>query len=245
MFLNTSLMVIPKERMTGRPSMLSPLNTQTSPPWCAPTESIWRKRLTLEISVLKFDFAKNPNTRRRAHKEYESRLAKNAPVLQKIIQLRHQIASNLGYSSWSHYITEVNTVKNPDTVIKARISLDAFNTSTDMQRPTQFLTDLRDRLLPVATREREVLLELKKEEHREKGYPTDDGFHVWDHGYYRQKYLKKSFNLDINLVKEYFPVSSVVPKIIDIFQKLFKIEFKKMDNDKKEGHVWHAGNVSV
>jgi hypothetical protein len=84
------------------------------------------------------------------------------------------------------------------------------------------------------------LLKLKQEEHAEKGYQFDGKFYIWDHSYYEQKFLQSSLKLDDNLVKEYFPVSVIVPQIIQIYQNLFSIKFVKM-----KGKNWHSGNPSV
>jgi hypothetical protein len=36
-------------------------------------------------------------------------------------------------------------------------------------------------LRPVGEKEREILLRLKKEEHKERGLPFDDEFYIWDY----------------------------------------------------------------
>lgn len=45
------------------------------------------------------------------------------------------------------------------------------------------MDDLEAKLQPVAVKEREVLLALKKEEHEKRGLPFDGEFYIWD---YRQ-----------------------------------------------------------
>jgi Zn-dependent oligopeptidase len=48
-------------------------------------------------------------------------------------------------------------------------------------------------------------------------------------------YLEKTLSLDDALIKEYFPVSVVVPAILEIYQNLLGVRFHKV-NDKQ---AWH------
>ncbi|THH01901.1 hypothetical protein EW026_g869 [Hermanssonia centrifuga] len=162
-----------------------------------------------------FKFAENPETRKRAFEGYESRLAVNVPVMSKFLDLRRKIASLLGYDTWADYVTEVRMIKNSKSAL-------------------EFLTDLEQKLRPVALKEREILLAMKQEEHNEKGLPFDGEFYVWDYRYYDRKYIEKSLDLDDTLVKEYFPVDTVVPAILDIYQNLLGVNFVPA-----KGETWH------
>ncbi|KAI8969624.1 Metalloprotease [Trametes punicea] len=162
-----------------------------------------------------FKFAENPETRRTAYERFENRLAINASVMSKFLDLRRQIAKILGYPTWADYITEVKMVKNAKGV-------------------REFLTDLEQKLRPVGLKDRETLLALKKKEHEEKGLPFDGEFYLWDYRYYDRKYLEESLSLDDQLVKEYFPVSVVVPAILEIYQNLLGVKFIEMN-----GETWH------
>ncbi|KAG9227507.1 metalloendopeptidase [Pleurotus ostreatus] len=163
-----------------------------------------------------FKFAENPETRKRAQEAHESRLAINVPLLDKALELRRKIAALLGYDTWADYITEVKMIKNAKGVF-------------------DFLDDLENKLRPVGLKEREILLELKKKEHEEKGYPFDGQFYLWDYRYYDRLYIEKSLDLDDSLVKEYFPVSVVVPTILDIYQNLLGVRFEEI----KGSSIWH------
>ena len=83
------------------------------------------------------------------------------------------------------------------------------------------------------------MLKLKEKEHTEKGYPFDGQFYIWDYRYYDQKFIQSSLNLDESLVKEYFPVSVIVPQIIQIYQDLLSIKFVEIKGDS-----WHPGSIS-
>ena len=99
-----------------KPSMTSPSKLQISSQWYVPIESGRCQQLTLEPQTLKFKFAENPETRRRAHEGYDNRLAINAPLLETILDLRRQITKLLEYPTWADYITEVKMVKTAANV---------------------------------------------------------------------------------------------------------------------------------
>ena len=92
-------------------------------------------------------------------------------------------------------------------------------------------------MYPVGIKDREVLLALKKKEHEEKGLAFDGEFYNWDYRYYDRKYTEESLSLDEMTVKEYFPVSTVVPAILDIYQNLLAVQFEEIQNPS----TWHPG----
>ena len=98
------------------------------------------------------------------------------------------------------------------------------------------MSDLENKLRPVGLKDRETLLALKKEEHAEKGYPFDGEFYIWDYRYYDRKFIEKSLDLDDSLVKAYFPVTTVVPTILDIYQRLLSVRFAPLETE-----TWHPG----
>ncbi|KAF8970809.1 metallopeptidase MepB [Flammula alnicola] len=162
------------------------------------------------------EHAENPETRKRAQEGYESRSAINTPVLAKALELRRKIASLLGYKTWADYVTEVKMVKSGKGV-------------------EDFLNGVEEKLLPIGIKDREKLLAMKKKEHEDKGLPFDNKLYTWDFGYYNTKYVKETLDLDGTLIKEYFPVSVVVPTILEIYQNLLAVRFEEM----KDASVWH------
>ena len=102
---------------------------------------------------------------------------------------------------------------------------------------SQFVNDLEAKLYPVGINDREVLLALKKKEHEEKGFAFDGEFYIWDYRYYDRKYIEETLSLDDMVVKEYFPVSTVVPAILGIYQNLLGVHFKEI----QDASTWHPG----
>ena len=106
---------------------------------------------------------------------------------------------------------------------------------------SQFVNDLEAKLRPVGIKDREVLLALKKKEYEEKGLAFDGEFYIWDYRYYDRKYIDEFLSLDDMIVKEYFPVSTVVPAILDIYQNLLGVQFEAIQNPS----TWHPGMLYV
>ncbi|KAG6380326.1 hypothetical protein JVT61DRAFT_8436 [Boletus reticuloceps] len=175
-----------------------------------------------------FKHANDPKTREAAQQAFDDRLANNVGYLDTALRLRRQIAEILQYDSWADYITEVKMVKSAANAKK-------------------FLDGLKAHLDPLGTQERATLLGLKKEVHTKRGLPIDDNLYIWDYRhahleiysslYYDRLYVERNLDLDDSLVKEYFPVSVVVPAILDIYQNLLGVKFVEITGDARD--VWH------
>lgn len=81
-----------------------------------------------------------------------------------------------------------------------------------------------------------MLLDLKKEEHSLKGLPFDGELYMWDYRYYHRRLIERTLQLDDQKVKEHFPVTTVVPAILDIYQNLLGVKFVEI-----QGETWHPG----
>jgi len=97
------------------------------------------------------------------------------------------------------------------------------------------LAELEQRLRPLGEEERQTLLKLKSDELKARGEPFDGEFYLWDYRYYDRLYLEKNLALDDALVKEYFPVSVVIPTILEIYQNLLGVRFYEV----KDAKTWH------
>ncbi|KAF7314194.1 Metallopeptidase MepB [Mycena kentingensis (nom. inval.)] len=162
-----------------------------------------------------FEYANNPETRRRAYEGYESRLAINVPHLEKFLALRRDVAKILSYPTWADYRTEVRMAGSAKAVV-------------------DFLDDLERKLKPMGAKDRETLLAMKKAEYEDLGLVFDGEINIWDYRFYDRKFSQDTLGLDEMLVKEYFPVSIVVPAIMDIYQTMLGVRFEEV-----KGSTWH------
>jgi len=99
---------------------------------------------------------------------------------------------------------------------------------------TEFLDELERKMRPVGMKDRDALLALKKEECERLNLPFDGQLYIWDYRYYDRKFVEKNLALDDSVVKEYFPVSVVVPTILKIYQNLLGVRFEEV-----KGTLWH------
>ena len=64
--------------------------------------------------------------------------------------------------------------------------------------------------------------------------------------YYDRLWLEKNLALDDEKVKEYFPVTKVVPAILEIYRELLNVRFYKVPRTEEAGgSTWHEGASSV
>lgn len=110
----------------------------------------------------------------------------------------------------------------------------------DSKTVMAFLNDLLKQLQPIGKSEREKLLQLKKEECEKRGVEFDPTFYFWDYRYYDRLLVEQTLALDQEKVKEYFPVSVVVPKVLDIYKQLLNVEFQRVPKEHG-GATWHEG----
>lgn len=124
-------------------------------------------------------------------------------------------------------------VKSGDNIKK--VCPMCFGLAMPLSSLFQFLADLEQRLRPLGVEERQTLLKLKSDELKARGELFDGEFYLWDYRYYDRLYLEKNLALDDALVKEYFPVSVVVPAILEIYQNLLGVRFYQV----KDAKIWH------
>ncbi|XP_038984277.1 probable thimet oligopeptidase [Phoenix dactylifera] len=151
------------------------------------------------------------STRKLVAVTYGQRCGKeNLDILENLVQLRHKCARLLGYSNYADFAIEPRM---------ARTSSKVF----------EFLEDVSVKVSNLATRELNVLGDLKR---KEEG---DSPFGMEDLLYYMRRVEEEQLDLDLGEVKQYFPVNLVLSGIFKIFQDLFGLKFEEI----KDVDVWH------
>ncbi|MGI6455452.1 MAG: M3 family metallopeptidase [bacterium] len=155
--------------------------------------------------------ARNEDTRRQVlTARYNLAREKNIPLLQKIVELRTQIARKLGYDSWADYKTEIKMAKSEKSV-------------------SEFLQQLKEHLRPKFEAEMEIYRKLKAEETGEEN-PT---VNMWDWRYYRNQYMKKEYDVDMEALKVYFPYAQTLEGMFNIYETIFGISIEQIENPCK------------
>lgn len=136
----------------------------------------------------------------------------NSTHIEKIRGLRKRQAELLGYKNYATMSMETKMIK---TVENAK---EMFTTLLKHAGPIQQteITTLQD-------------------------FANDSGFkhklEIYDILYWQRKYLKSNYNLDENIIREYFTLSNVLNGLFEISEKLFNIKIA----ERKNVEVWHSG----
>lgn len=81
-----------------------------------------------------------------------------------------------------------------------------------------FLEDLSVKLDPLYHHELNKLKSLKS---NAKNEPIDH-LNPWDVLYYQKKLLKTEYNVDDELVRQYFPLQTVVKGVLEVYQEILR-----------------------
>ena len=129
----------------------------------------------------------------------------NQEIVLKMIRLKAELASLLGYPTFGHYILEERMAENPDSVMS-------------------FLNDLLEKSMPKAKEEFKEIKEFMKS----KG--VDHELQRWDWSYYSEKLRKEKYELDDELIKPYFKLENVISGVFQTAERLFGISFEENKN---------------
>jgi thimet oligopeptidase len=150
--------------------------------------------------------ARNAEARLRLYRAYRNReAAHNGPLLAEAVRLRDEEAKLLGYATHADFVTEVLMSRSAANV-------------------RRFLDDLRDRLRPLRDRNYAQLTELKRQETGDPKAALDP----WDLGYYLNALKKRDYALDDEAIRQYFPASTVVAGMFQVYQRLLGVRFEEV-----------------
>ena len=134
----------------------------------------------------------------------------NAENIEKIIALRNEKASLLGFANYAEYSIASKMVDSPEQVI-------------------DFIDKLAEKSRPSAKQDYEQLCNFAKNEH---GVGT---LCAWDIAYYSNKLKKKLFDFSEEDLKPYFPADVAVPGLFEVTGRLFGLKITKIE----DADVWH------
>jgi thimet oligopeptidase len=159
-------------------------------------------------------FSNSEETRKELYSMFNNRAARNnLEVLIKVLMLRKEMAELLGFKTYADYRVGDRMAKLPQNV-------------------WDFENNLVDKLKEKARMDYDELLTVKR---AKLGDETIDVIQPWESGYYNNILLKEKYDLDQNLVKEYFPTNDVFDGLFQIAQHLFGVQFEEV----KDPSVWN------
>ncbi len=159
-------------------------------------------------------YSNSEETRKELYSMFLNRASKdNLEILIKVLALRKQMAELLGYKTYAEYRVGDRMAKLPQNV-------------------WDFENNLIDKLKEKARIDYDELLSIKR---AKLGSDTIKVIQPWESGYYNNILLKEKYDLDQNLVKEYFETNNVIDGFFQITQHLFGVEYEEVQNPS----VWH------
>jgi metallopeptidase MepB len=105
--------------------------------------------------------AVEPETRKKVFLGNENKCNENVARFKKALELRDESARLLGFKNHAEFRLDTKMAKTPEKVLT-------------------FLNDLRTRLTPGGRKERQVLVDLKAEELKERGKEFNGKYYLWD-----------------------------------------------------------------
>ncbi len=141
---------------------------------------------------------------------------KNIEILQQALGLRQKMAKLLGFKNWADYKINGRMAKDSENVLK-------------------FLNDLASRFSKKMEEEKKRLLLYKRSLMKDEGE-----LQSYDLGYINYQIKKENFDLDDEVIREYFPTDVVLAGLFDIYSNLLGVRFSEV----KEKTSW-APNVKL
>ncbi len=178
-------------------------------------EGSWVFTLHFPSYIPFMTYADNRYLREKLFRAYGSKAFKgnehdNQEIILKKVRLRQERAKLLGYHSHAHFVLEERMAESPRKV-------------------RDFLENLLTHAKPVAQKE---VQDLEAYAHNFGNELDKEAAELrrWDVAYYSEKLKKEKFAVDDEMLKPYFPLPAVVDGVFKVANKLYGLNFTKLDN---------------
>jgi thimet oligopeptidase len=159
-------------------------------------------------------YSTSGNARQALYRAFRSRgYPANIAVLDRMLALRHEYATLLGYRSWAHYVTEDKMIRT-DTAAREFI----------------------ERVAAIAeTRARQDYAELLRRKRQDE--PATQEVHDWERDFYEERIKLERYRVDSQAMRAFFPYEKVKQGLLDVTARLFGIEYRRVE----AATVWAPG----
>ncbi|MCV2401808.1 oligopeptidase A [Marinomonas sp. C2222] len=170
----------------------------------------WLFTLDLPSYIPVASYADNAALREEMYRAFSTRASDqggdvkfdNAPLIDEILALRHEMAEILGFENYAELSVATKMADNGQQII-------------------DFLQDLADKSKPSAEQDLEQLKKFAKEEN------GVDELNVWDITYYSEKLREHKYSISQEELRPYFPMNKVLSGLFHVAQTLFGIEIRE------------------
>ena len=142
----------------------------------------------------------------------------NTKLLEQLCYWRHKYAVLRGFNNHASSIQKYCTAKNPSNVMS-------------------FYSELIPKFQNLWNKEKTEILKLKLKDCTDNGESFNGQLKYWDVEYYTEKILVNHFNVDREILREYFPVNKVVEGLFEIFEQIFCLQISRCKKSKMKGFV--------
>lgn len=161
-------------------------------------------------------YADNRDLREKMYKGYTSQASSgeynNYPVIAEIVTLRGQKAKLLGFNTFADYMTDAVMAKTVD------------NAENLLMQIWQ----------PAIARVKEEVAEMQQLSNKEGNTFT---IQPWDYYYYAEKVRKAKYDLDEDVVSQYFHIDNVRKGIFEMARRLYGVNFTEIEAPKYDPEV--------
>jgi thimet oligopeptidase len=150
------------------------------------------------------DHVESEPARQKVWIEYKRRGGKkNVRVLERLLKLRSQASSLLGYKTTVDYEVEIRMAKNAKTI-----------------------AEFYEKLKPIVRKK--ALKDMEEFNAAKRAHTGDPNAKLqpWDYSFYKNRLMKEKYAIDSEKVAEYFPMDAVVGGLFSITETLYGIEYK-------------------
>jgi len=164
-------------------------------------DGVVKYKFTLQMPsyIAYMTYGKNREIRETLYKAYVTRAPQNAKIIDELLALKDEMSKLLGFDNYAQYSLASKMAKDEKTVL-------------------DFLTSLATNSKAQAKNELKELQAIAPEELKS-----------FDTAYYGEILKKAQYDIDEELYRPYFEQKSVVNGMFEFLNKLFGIEFKKVD----------------
>lgn len=156
-------------------------------------------------------YAHNDSLRYEMYKIFRQRAyPANKEVLLDLVRKRHELAQLLGYKNYAEYVTEDKMIKTP------------ANAQTFIDRVFGLAT-------PRAQAEYQVLLKRLQQDEPEASVVSD-----WQKLYVEQQVKKEQYDIDSQVIRQYFQYDNVRQGIFDLTETMFGVKIQPW-----QAETWH------
>src|SRR5262245_29471616 len=148
-------------------------------------------------------YATSPTARAAFWKLYRQRAhPANVPVLKRMLEARQELATTLGFPTWSDYITGDKMIATRQNVSDF---IDRIAAAADKRMMADYATVLA---------------------RRQKDVPGSTFVDAWDSTYYQEKVKAEQYNFDSQSVRPYFEYSKVKAGVMSITGRMFGLTYR-------------------